>query len=69
MFGENSNIAVKNNIPYSQFRNVSESATRGVKTLIAQLAKGKMLGIFELRYIFDVISAEHNATPFLEENN
>ena len=69
LFGENSNIAVKNNIPYSQFRNVSESATRGVKTLIAQLGKGKTLGIFELRYIFDVISAEHNATPFLEENN
>ena len=69
LFGNETEIVVRNNLGHSQFRNVSESSTRGVKKLLRELSGKEPRGLFELKHIFEVIASVHNNTPFIVENN
>ena len=63
-------MGVRNNLPYTQLRNVSESSTRGVKSMIKEITRvNGRLNLYDLRFVFEVICYTHNTTPFITEAN
>ena len=70
LFSQDSTLGVKNNLPYTQLRNVSESSTKGVKNMIREMTRvNGRLNLHVLRFVFEVVCFTHNTTPFITEAN